>query len=114
MGEITNTDREWFHRNSHTNFRVRKPVDGELEDVFSRAYSGILPRGSIPPLGDGAEWRLLVLNVDLDLLARIPIVQRIGSPYGAQGDGEGTGCLMVSIGGNIAIDKIEGEHVCRL
>ncbi|MGJ0505678.1 MAG: hypothetical protein ACR652_00805 [Methylocystis sp.] len=108
MSELTSTDRAWFKRNRATNLRVRRPADGELERIFSKSLGShfAIDCSPIPALDGGYEWRVLVVKIDHETLARLPISQMQGTPFEVQGDGSGTGALMCAIGGNIVLDKI--------
>jgi hypothetical protein len=110
MGEITNADREWLRRNRQTNFRVRRPAEGELEKIFRASLRDHVVIGPdvIPPLGDEHEWRVLVLRVDDHTLARIPVIRMAGAPDELLENGSGGAAATIALGGKIVMDRIGG------
>jgi hypothetical protein len=101
-----NTDRAWLRRHPKTNFRVRDPVDGELDRLF-RASFGIdsdFPSDVVPPLDAAHVWRVLVAQIDDKTLLRMPVMRP------AQDSQEDVGGFagVISFKGRITLDRIEG------
>lgn len=100
-----NTDRAWLRRHPKTNFRVRDPVDGELDRLF-RASFGIdsdFPSDVVPPLDSGRVWRVLIVKLDEQTLARIPVMRPA-----LEEEDEGGFVGVISFRGKIFVDRIGG------
>jgi hypothetical protein len=103
----TNADREWLKRHPKTNFRVRDPVDGELDRLFRMAF-GIdsnFPSDVIPPLDCGRIWQVLIIKLDEKTLVRLPVMR---PPPDESQEDEGGFAGLLSFRGRITMDRIGG------
>lgn len=103
----TNADREWLKRHRATNFRVRNPVDGELDRLFRTSF-GIdsdFPSEVVPPLDGGRVWKVLIVKLDDKTLARIPVMRQA---LDESQEDEGGFVGVVSFRGKIVLDRIGG------
>jgi hypothetical protein len=106
----TNADREWLKRHPETNFRIRRPTEGELEKIFRASLRKDVEIGPdiVPPLDDGHEWRVMVIKLDNQTLARIPVVRDAGAPDEFLENGQGGAAATIAICGRIVMDRIGG------
>ncbi|HEY8126222.1 MAG TPA: hypothetical protein VIF88_12490 [Methylocystis sp.] len=106
----TNADREWLRRHAETNFRIRRPAEGELERIFRASLRVGVDIGPdiVPPLDDGHEWRVMVIKLDNQTLTRVPVIRDAGAPDEFLENGQGGAAATVAICGRIVMDRIGG------
>ncbi|MGO9771099.1 MAG: hypothetical protein ACLPSW_16430 [Roseiarcus sp.] len=108
-----NIDRAWFRKNRHTNFRIRRGAEGEVEELFRRSmrtagYELALSNGALPDIGDDREFRVCVINAAPDILLRMPIVCLKDAPDELGHDERCGTAMTIVMGERIIMDRIAG------
>ncbi len=106
----TNADRAWLKRHPETNFRIRCPTEGELVKIFRASLRLGVEIGPdiVPPLDAGHEWRVMVIKLDHQTLARIPMIRDAGAPDEFLESGSGGAAATIALCGRIVMDRIGG------
>lgn len=108
MGNVmTSTDRAWFKKNPNSNMRLRRPVDGEVEELARRmhasaGYELALVGGKFPPPSADVEWFIMVINAGPDTLLRLLSLRTVGSDERPASE---VSLYVVAIGDRVAIDN---------
>lgn len=104
---MSDTDRQWFRQKPSANFRVRRPVDGEVEEIArrmsSRAVDELTANGEALPVPKrGTEWQILVIKASPDIFVRMLTLRDVGAEAPAP---DVDVYYAVAVGDRLAIDR---------
>lgn len=108
-----NLDRAWFKKNTNRNFRIRRPVKGEVEDLIRRqvpsaGYDLLFSNGVYPAPTPDLEWQIIVINIDRETLVRVIALRSKDAPDDLGNIGETGTALAIVLGSRLVIDRKAG------
>ncbi len=103
-------DHAWFRKNPHSNYRLRRPVEGELIEMLKKSIPAAMEAveyngGKLPSVA-GAEWAVAIIKVSPETMMRMIISRPTGSIDKLSHDGQVGSGMVVLFGDRFLFDVV--------
>lgn len=104
---MSDTDVAWFRRNRDANLRLRRPGEGEVEELARRFGAGAyhdlaMAGGKLPPPTLDVEWQIAVIRADQSTIIRLLTLRKVDEPDAPAPE---FSCFAVAAFNRVAIDR---------